>query len=343
MTYYKNRIVLTIFHALFWIGLSAQDIHFSHIHSTPTFLNPAMTGLFNGDVRFIGNYRSQWENFTRGYRTAMGSADMKLVYLGKRDFIGGGINVFNDKAGDLEFSTNSVQLNFSLIKALDYRGDHFISFGLANAFVSNRVSYENLIVFDQTPEINGQVGDQASYWDMSAGLSWFYSFRRDNFVYLGASYFHLNKPQISLYNTSYGEAFPLYRKIILHGGADINPGGDFALKPSFIFMDQGPHKEITIGTFVKYNYEKRSRQLKGSGVYLGAWLRWYVENDIRGVDAVVLSLRFDFDDVFLTFSFDSNISKLTAASNGVGGPEFSVVKILETPYRGKQKVSCPAF
>ena len=37
-----------------------QDIHFSHIHASPMFLNPAMTGLINHDFRFISNIKSQW-------------------------------------------------------------------------------------------------------------------------------------------------------------------------------------------------------------------------------------------------------------------------------------------
>ena len=30
-----------------------QDVHLSHIHASPTFLNPAMVGLMNEDLRLI--------------------------------------------------------------------------------------------------------------------------------------------------------------------------------------------------------------------------------------------------------------------------------------------------
>ena len=50
---------------LMTLVLKAQDVHFSHIHASPTIMNPAMTGLFDGDLRLILNYRSQWNNFTK--------------------------------------------------------------------------------------------------------------------------------------------------------------------------------------------------------------------------------------------------------------------------------------
>ena len=84
-------------------SLSAQDIHLSHIHASPTILNPSLAGLFNGDIRSITNYRSQWESFTNGYRTMVTSADMKVARMGVYDFLGAGLQVYSDKAGDLDF------------------------------------------------------------------------------------------------------------------------------------------------------------------------------------------------------------------------------------------------
>ena len=71
---------------------NAQDVHLSHIHASPTFLNPAMVGLMNEDLRLIGNYRSQWQTFNAGYRTMIASADMKAFRgFGLRDEFGAGI------------------------------------------------------------------------------------------------------------------------------------------------------------------------------------------------------------------------------------------------------------
>ncbi|MEL6638717.1 MAG: PorP/SprF family type IX secretion system membrane protein [Bacteroidota bacterium] len=349
MKIYTTLKTVPILTLLCWAGLvRGQDIHFSHIHASPTLLNPAMNGLFNGDLRFIANYRSQWETFTNGFRTMMGSADMKVARVGVYDFIGAGLQVFSDKAGDLDFTTTSVGLSVSMIKSLDHRDDHFIAFGIQNNFVTNRVDYTNVVAFQSLQNLDGSVGDESSFWDLNAGLSWFYAFDRYSFVYFGASYFHINDPNVSLLrdNRSGLNQVPrLFRKLVFHGGADFDINWAFKLKPSFIFVDQGPHQEVTVGSFLKFNYERLARSKAKNAVYFGLWFRWYLESDVRGIDAFVTALRFDLKRTFITFSFDTNVSKLFAASSGAGGPELSVIHSIDL-HRSKRrnsKIKCPSF
>ena len=56
----------------------AQDIHFSQFNNSPLNLNPAQTGLFNGDWRFVGNLRNQWSSVPVPYRTFSLSTDTTL-------------------------------------------------------------------------------------------------------------------------------------------------------------------------------------------------------------------------------------------------------------------------
>ena len=52
-----------IFIATFLFGINssnAQDPHLSLYDAAPLFLNPAMTGVFEGDWRLHGQYRTQW-------------------------------------------------------------------------------------------------------------------------------------------------------------------------------------------------------------------------------------------------------------------------------------------
>ena len=54
----KNAYLL--FFVLLLFSGKAQDIHFSQFNMSPGNLNPAFTGFFDGDVRGVANYRSQW-------------------------------------------------------------------------------------------------------------------------------------------------------------------------------------------------------------------------------------------------------------------------------------------
>lgn len=339
--------IYTVVMLLVTLALNAQDVHFSHIHASPTLMNPAMTGLFDGDLRLILNYRSQWNNFTNGFKTFAASADTKLMKIGKDDFIGGGIQVYKDVAGDLDFTTSYGGLSFSLLKSLDGKGKNYISFGLQSSYMSNSVNYANIIAHDGEPLIEGGSPDQINFWDISAGLGWFYAFDNKNMMYTGLSLSHINEPRVSFFEDGTGSTDILkYRNLTIHGGADIRLTDDISLKPNFVFKDQGPHREIMIGSFWKYK-KLRSKLKQPASLYFGAWVRWYVDQrqDVRGTDAFIFAIRFDYKKMFITFSFDANVSSLRTVSAGNGGPELSIIKVFdyEKKRRRSQKVICPAF
>jgi type IX secretion system PorP/SprF family membrane protein len=327
--------------------VNAQDIHLSHIHASPTYINPAMTGLFNADVRFIGNYRSQWQTFTNGFQTFLGSADMKLNQgFGLQDDVGAGIQVSSDKAGDLNFRTVSANLTFSYLKALNGIGDHFVSFGISNGIVQNRLDLSGLRVFDQDPYLqSGDFHNQLTYYDLNAGAAWFMPLRRQDFLYVGGSIYHLNRALVSFKKDqdSYQDGTSLIPRYILHGGASIKMNEYVTLKPSFLFFDQHPHREFNMGTFLKITRETRSYVRPEYAFYAGLWYRWSLKDGQFNRDALIASLRYDIRNTVFSFSFDLNISPLRKASRGFGGPELSVMHFLDIirPQRKRVKVKCP--
>jgi hypothetical protein len=60
------------------IRTMAQDIHFSQIFETPLLRNPALAGIFSGDVRMQSVYRSQWNSITDAYHTTSLNAEYKM-------------------------------------------------------------------------------------------------------------------------------------------------------------------------------------------------------------------------------------------------------------------------
>ncbi|NND09200.1 MAG: PorP/SprF family type IX secretion system membrane protein [Saprospiraceae bacterium] len=343
----KTLLVIAILFIYSATRLGAQDIHLSHIHASPTYINPAMTGLFNGDMRFIGNYRSQWQSFTNGFQTFLGSADMKLNQgFGLQDDVGAGIQVTSDKAGDLNYSTTSANFTLSYLKALNGIGDHFISVGISNGFVQNRLDLSQIRIFDQDPLLqNPDFMSRNSYYDLNLGAAWFVPLRRQDFAYLGGSIYHLNQAFVS-FNRNRDVPQPgtsLIPRYILHGGASVRLNQYVTLKPSFLFFDQDPHREFNMGTFLKITRETRTYLRPEYAFYAGLWYRWSIKDGELNRDALIASLRYDFRRTVFSFSFDLNISDLQKASNGVGGPELSVMHFLDfiRPQRKRVKVKCP--
>ncbi len=323
-------------------SLFSQDVHFSHIHASPTILNPAMTGLFNGKIRFIGNSRGQWNSLTKGYRTFAGSVDMRLFEFNREDIIAGGLNIITDKAGDLDFKTTAVLGSMSVLKTL---GEHYFAVGIQTGVISNSVDYSKIVAFDLEPDIQSGAPDQINYIDVNAGVSWFYNIDRFSNVYLGVSISHLNSPDVSFYkDEGLDEGTTLYRKYVFHGGADVEMNRRNTIMPSFIFMDQGPHREITLGSYWKYKTQYNGSRNAGSALYFGGWLRWYAERNYIGTDAIIAAIRLDFKNTFISLTYDINISTLTRASGGAGGPEFSVIHIIDSwGSRRPTKIRCPNF
>ena len=59
-------------------SIHAQDIGFSQFYEQPLLRNPALAGIFNGDVRLTASYRNQWQSVTVPYRTLALSTEIKF-------------------------------------------------------------------------------------------------------------------------------------------------------------------------------------------------------------------------------------------------------------------------
>ena len=135
----RYRIMVLLFStALLVESVSGQNVHLSQFHQAPLLVNPALTGVFNGDQRAILNYRNQWASVADPFTTYAFSYDMSLFKeKGKNKYLGGGIYFFRDVAGDTKYSTTSANLSLSSIITLD--GGHDLSVGLQGGFAQKSI------------------------------------------------------------------------------------------------------------------------------------------------------------------------------------------------------------
>ncbi len=345
----QNSILVLIFALLFsTINLFSQDIHWAHIHASPTYLNPAMTGVIdNGDVRFIANARSQWNDFTKGYKTTAASTDVKLVQAGKSAFIGAGLNVFADQAGDLDFTTLRAGISLSAVKALDRHSKNLVSVGFQSDYISQSIDFSKMIGFDEEPLMGQGTPNKIQNYDLSLGIGWYYQFTWHSSFYLGASFSHINRPDVSFRSRAENGNEPAVlfdRKYIVHGGANLRLAKYVSILPSAMIAIQGPHREFNVGSYLKFKKDP-SFKVTDRFFYIGAWLRPVMDGPTPGLDAFIFSLRMDKGSTAYTFSYDFNTSKLARASLLRGGPEISVIHTLSTngPVKKNHRVKCPAF
>ncbi len=343
----KNNILLFVFILLGMTTKSyAQDLHFSQFYNAPLQLNPAMTGLMEGDIRIMGNYRSQWGSVTVPFTTFAVAGDASLLKgFATNDFVGAGILLMNDQAGDAEFRITQAQLSIAYFKVLNDAANHYIGLGFQLGGVQHSITEENLF-FDN--QFNGDIFDTSIptgenfgrnnffYTDLSAGFIWYLAPNKYNDVFFGLSMAHVNQPDVTFYESDLKEN--LYTRYTIHGGAMVRLNGIFSLLPRVILLNQGPHREANVGVLAKLYLDANNT--------FGGETHLYIGGTYRIGDAVVPTIRLDYSNLSATISYDLNVSKLSTVSLGRGGMELAVsyvFDLFDIELRKDQKVGCPKF
>lgn len=351
MPFAMKRFIILIWMLISTTLLVAQDIHFSQFYMSPLNLNPALTGVMNCNVRFTGNYRSQWASILKenAYKTYSFSYDQRIP-VGRYDNFGIGATLWGDVAGTLNYGTTTAKLSTSYAKRLggDLHKSHYLVAGveggiaqrrvnLANAQWGSQHSSDNPGTFD--PNLpSGEFIDNENFMfpDFSAGLLWFSVLNERSNWNAGVAMSHLNNPNQSFYNDRFES---LFTKYTFHAGGEFMTSARFGLSPNLVYFQQGPHRQINFGTYLKFRLGKS--QFNYQTFQIGPWMRFaQTLNNFLEPESIILAARFDYNEFTIGISYDANISRLRPATNGNGGFELSIqYKICRTDRRG---VYCPA-
>lgn len=316
---------------LFFFNLNSQEIHFSQILNNPLFLNPASTGLFDGDFRIGTSYRNQGSKISVPYSTysAWGDAHFEAGNSGNTAF-GLGLSFFNDNAGEGSLNTTSGYLNAALIRGFNANNSFRASLGFSIGAINRSVDFSKL-VFDN--QWNGTVFDPdighgenftsnsifAPDFNVGGIICWDINDRyRSTF---GVSMAHVNKPKLSFYS----EGYRLKNKFSFHGLMQIKLNEQIYLLPGACYTIQEFANEAMAGTNL-YIVSDSFRFISGL---------WY-----RHERDIIPQIGIFMDDFTLQFSYDINISKLHIANNYRGGVEIAIFKTFVTQ---KKYPGCNVF
>jgi type IX secretion system PorP/SprF family membrane protein len=301
---------------------SQVDPHFSQFYMFPTYLNPALTGAFDGNVRLTGIFRNQWNSIGSPFKTIGVSGDFTT---NKSMNFGGG--VLNQTAGDGGYSylTANGSAAFTGVR-WGTDGTQHLVIGV-NAGIVNRSFNPNKLTFgDQWNPITGynpgnatteafsqtsstvfDAGVGALYYDGKAG-------KKAN-LYLGASANHITQPNDPF--SVNGEA-KLPIRYSFHGGVKIAVNDQFSFTPNALFMNQAGASETMVGLYSQFRVTNTSDLMFGV--------------NYRHQDAIAPFVGITINGLVIGLSYDSNISDLGRTISGTNAFEFSVSFI------GKKKV-----
>jgi len=313
----------------------AQDIHFTDFRLHPLAINPAQTGAFHGTARIGAIYRDQYRPFiSQAFQTSAFYVDSPIMYgLKENHWIGVGLSVFSDKAGDIGYKSVGTHLHGAYHLGLDKEMTSVITLGARYGQVMKSVTQgESAIFGDELADPNISSLDRAmiedfsrSFSDVGLGLLFKAQLNDRSGIQLGVSLDHLIKSSKSrgLVNQRWN----------MHATYSYDVSSRFRVDPTLYYYQEQTTQIFVpqINTAYHVNPEKT------------LWLRGGI--GYRTNDAIQFLLGATFNDWTVGLSYDLTISQAAEATDNFGALELGVNKILKL-YKEPEVdpiILCPRF
>lgn len=320
----KKLLIVGLFYIMCLNG-NSQDVHFSQFGQNPMMLNPAYTGMYEGNFRFNLNYKNQWATVGNVYETYAASTDYIIFKnsMGLKS-TGLGVAAYQDVAGSSKTKTTRVDLNLSQTVYLSKNSDLTLGIGFsymdmsANYTGLNWGSQYNGVEFDQSIG-SGELftGYAEKTFDLSSGMI----FRLfDDKLYpleIGFSAYHINQPKIRL--LSQEDFIPARFIVNASKEFDYPTNQNWGFKFVGYASTQRRAREIIVGGLMRKDFgmvSKYTGYYNNINVYFGAYYR--VGDAIIPLVQVTVHKK-----LTVGMSYDFTLSRFSQASLFRGGAEFS--------------------
>ena len=311
---------IILFFLFIRMGMS-QDIHFSQYYASPLSLNAAFTGMYDGDWRVMGNYRTQWRAISDPFNTISLGYDRQF-YLYSQKF-SGGIYFVNDKSGGINLNVNKLYFSGAYHKDWNYHEFHV---GIQLGWVFKSVDENKMTLPNQYDNTTGNFnsslfsGEQSSfedinYPDINIGFGWSRKMYNLDF-FAGLSLHHIFYPKETF--TKYDNY--LHMRMGLQGGVRYDFNEKFYIIPYVNIQYHREAKEVMLGSSFGYKLAKQSYGIKD--LFIGTHLRNTIATEL---DAVIFVVGVNLENIYVGVSYDINISNLSTATANRGALEFALI------------------
>jgi type IX secretion system PorP/SprF family membrane protein len=369
ISHYALSIVLVV-SLFFAVGkINAQDGVFSQFYASPLHVNPALMGVYDGQMRFNANYRQQWSGgvFSEVPINQIHASFDYRYRIADGDYLSFGINALEDQTGaDSKLKSTRGNLGISYMKQLGgdrYRtSDQYLVAGFQVGGGQNRLGTGGLWFDRQYDSANiridntlptGEIEPNSNvYLDMNAGLLWYAVMDKNKSVYIGGSMHHITQPNISYFGN---KAENLKRRYTIHAGGEFPTNDQLSIMPAIMATVQNPSVNVQLGTNFRYsNHDWNEVAIRVGGWYRlvnkYVWESGGVTNQnalqessrttILG-DAFTVTGMLEINNWLFGLSYDIHTSSIVRPTNGRNAFEISLIYI--APERIPYKTACPKF
>ncbi len=328
----KKKLLLYCFTLLLTGTVTkAQDFHLSMYDAAPMFLNPALTGVVDANVRVHAQYRNQWRSVAfKPYNTALISIDAPK---GKWGFGG---QIINMRAGVGNYNALQGLFSVSYAVPIDKNKYNNISFGIQAGATQKRIeaglyTYDNQYTsangggFDQS-QPSGESFNRQSFVtpQLNAGFMYFNAKQQSRLnPFLGYSVFNLTNPTETYYSTQ--NKLPI--RHYAHAGVRINFTELFYILPKVLIMMQKNATEQLYSVDMGYYFKENEFYLLAGANY-------------RVKDATVVYVGARKNNYIAKIAYDANMSTLSDVSKYRGAFEISFTYLAKKS-KSKEVRHCP--
>jgi type IX secretion system PorP/SprF family membrane protein len=310
-----KRIILLplLLLAGFCSRLDAQvDAHFTQYYAYPLWINPAFTGIIDGEFRVAGNYRKQWPGSNAPLTSQALTADVVLP----KNFAAG-LTIFSQKTGEGGYQYNAGYASLSYqVQLGQYK---ILSAGFQLGLLNRRIDaakyqfgnqFNPVLGYDPSLPSNEPFSNQsATSTDGSIGLLYFDGDPNKKInPFIGISLYHPTEPDNHFLTNSESNRIPA--RYSVHGGLRLKMSRLVDLIPNMIYTRQGSATETAAGLGLNLNID--------AGKDLVAGVMYRVN------DAVAPNIGLHLNGLTIGFSYDINISDYKTAATASGGYELSI-------------------
>jgi type IX secretion system PorP/SprF family membrane protein len=323
----------------------AQDVHFTQFDASPLLLNPANTGAFNGEVRASAIYRDQWRSVVgaSAFKTYGVSVDMPIIRdISVDDYLAGGLQLYNDRAGDGNLNNFTALLSVAYHKFLGQDGKKVLTVGLQGGYTNKNIDLSKLYFGDEFQEGTWNPGTSAEFgwlergnnnYIINAGLSYAQAVSEKFGFTIGAGVNNINQPLESFDRRKESSEVGLGMRYTGQIGAIIGISDKFSLKPAAFVQSQSTAMELVGGNEFHLKLGEEYDIPTATAVFAGVWYRYQ--------DAIMVTAGIEFKGFRVGVGYDYNTSDLKSASGNNGGFEISLRYIAPSPIDFARKLLYP--
>lgn len=320
---------------LLQIGAASQlkaqiDPHFSQYYANPLWLNPALTGVINGDLRVNANFKNQWASIGDAYKTGAVTVDYRPT-----ERVSLGVNVVNQAAGSAGYNYFAAYGSFAYNIAVSDDGNKKVNFGVQAGIINRSFDMNKLQLgsqFDPSTGYNPNMPNfetfqtsSATVFDAAAGVFYYDGDPSNNAnLFGGVSVSHLTRSKDPFATDGLNSKIPLRYNV--HAGVRIKAGESFDLIPHALYVRQNKSEIKAIGAYTEF------KLVNDNGLILGAMYRVN--------DAAIANVGYHISSLIIGASYDFNTSALNTATNSRGGIELSLSYVFRKRVAGPEPV-CP--